>query len=127
MGTKHPDRVGTEHWRSAAETALDMYRKNWDLVAHCRQCDLRLAVDLRVVILTRGPRFSLWNQHPRCRRIVYLGRCGGFMDFEFRAPGMSMHRALKASDRAPAAPLGHVMRAFYEEQQRQLDGDPKPP
>lgn len=120
MGTKHPDQVGASHWRSSAETVGDMYRKRWELTARCRACDLVLLVDLRVVIRMKGPGFSLWNRHTRCRRIVYAGRCRGFIDFEFKAPGMTMPKPLAASDREPVRAMGHVERAFYDERERQL-------
>lgn len=118
MGSKSPDQINASAWRSSAETAADMARKGWELVARCRACDLILIVDLRVVIATRGPGFSLWNRHTRCRRIVFAGRCRGFVDFEFRAPGMTTAKPLAAPDRLPDHRMGHVERAFHEQRQR---------
>lgn len=120
MGTKHPDQISAGQWRAAVETAGQMYEKCWELTARCRACDLVQLVDLRVVIRMKGPAFSLWNRHTRCRRIVYAGRCRGVVDFAFKAPGMTQHRPLAAPDRAPDHRMGHVERAFHDERQRQL-------
>lgn len=124
MGTKHPDRINPTDWRDGAETVGRMYEKRWELTARCDACDLVMLVDLRVVIRMKGPAFSLWNQRTRCRRIVFNGRCRGFVAFEFKAPGMTQPKRLSAPDRAPdlpRRPKGHVWRAFEEERARQLD------
>lgn len=120
MGTKHPDQISAGQRRAAVETVGQMYEKCWALTARCRACDLVMLVDLRVVIRMRGPGFSLWNRHTRCRRVVYAGRCRGFVDFEFKAPGMTQPRPLAAADRAPDPRMNHIERAFHDEQLRQL-------
>lgn len=123
MGTKHPDQVAPSEWRRAANTVGDMYRKRWEITARCRACDLVMLVDLRVVIAMKRPDFVLWNRKTPCRRLVYAGRCRGFVDFEFKAPGMTQPRKLAAPDQMAEGPRGHVERAFHEERQRQaLDG-----
>lgn len=101
MGIKHPDRIGPSDWRRGAETAGQMYEKCWELTAHCRACGAVTLVDLRAIICLRGPAFSLWNKHPRCRQVVYAGRCRGLVDFEFKAPGMTAHKPLSAPDQEP--------------------------
>lgn len=120
MGTKHPDQIAPTHWRGAAETVGAMYERRWELTARCRACELVTLVDLRVVIRMKGPGFSLWNRHTRCRRVLYRGRCPGVVDFSFKAPGMTAAKILAASDRTDAGPVGHVARAFAEERARQV-------
>ncbi|MBX3482565.1 hypothetical protein [Phenylobacterium sp.] len=126
MGTKHPDQIGIGHWRQTCETVGKMYEKGWDLHGRCNACDLLMLVDFRVLIAMRGPDFIPWNRKTRCRRIVFAGRCKGFVEFEFRAPGMTEFRQLKAApaDRLSDAPVGHVMRAFYEEIDRKKAAKP---
>lgn len=119
MGTKHPDQIAPSEWRRSADSIGAMYAKHWELTARCRACDLVLLVDLRIMIAMKRPDFVLWNRHTPCRRVVYAGRCRGFVDFEFKAPGMTQPKQLSAPDQLPDRPIGHVERAFREEQQRQ--------
>jgi hypothetical protein len=61
-------------------------------------------VDLRVIAIVRGPKFSLWNQHSRCRRVG----CHGAVRFQAKAPGMAWHEPLEAEwpDSKPPAASG---------------------
>lgn len=99
MGIKRPDQIGPSDWRAGVETVGQMYQRRWELIACCDDCQTRLIVDLRVPIAMLGPRFSLWNRRTRCRRLVYGGRCRGFVRFEFKAPGMTDYKPLAAADR----------------------------
>lgn len=118
MGTKHPDQIPARDWRRGGETALDMYRRRWELIAKCSACDLVTLVDLRVVVHMRGQAFSLWNRKTPCRRITFGGRCKGFMSFEFKAPGMTRHKPLEAPEPGSDGPRGHIERAWVEERAR---------
>lgn len=116
MGTKRPDQISAGQWRRACETVGQMHERGWDLTARCNACDLVMMVDWRVLIAMKGPGFSLWNRRTRCRRLVFNGRCRGFVEFQFRAPGMTDAKPLRAApaDGLAEGPAGHVMRAFYE-------------
>ncbi len=98
MGRRNPDRVSIADRRARCETVDQMRRQGWDVIARCGQCGLVMRVDLSLIIRVRGPAVSLWNRQARCRR---LG-CGGFMQFQARAPGMAWHEALAAPP--PARP-----------------------
>lgn len=122
MGNKHPDQIPPSEWRRSAETALDMYRKRWELVGRCDTCDLVMLADLRVIVHMKGQAFSPWNRKTRCRRVVFAGRCRGVIAFEFKAPGMTQHKRLAAPEPSGRGPQGHVWRAFEEERTRQGAG-----
>jgi hypothetical protein len=120
MGTKNLDSIPAGQWRRAAETVGAMYEKRWTLIAVCRTCRLEITADLAAIILKKGPGFSLWNQTGKCRR----RGCHGVVDFRFQAPGMGFPKPLVA--KAAAAPQGHVMRAFDEEEQARQLKEPPP-
>lgn len=113
MSTKHPDQISMHRWRDNAETAGEMWAKNWDVLAICGHCQLHMHVNLVVTIAVKGPAFRLWNKKARCKRML----CPGWMAFHGRPPGASQHRPLSAPDRlpdTPRKPQGHVWRAFDE-------------
>lgn len=80
--------------RAKCETVEAMQRDGWDVISRCQQCGLIMRVNLALIIRVRGPEVSLWNRKERCRR---LG-CTGWVEFQARAPGMSIHDALSAPD-----------------------------
>lgn len=92
MGSRNPDRVPLAYRRRKCESVADMAAQRWDVISHCRKCELMMAVDLRMIARVRGPNFSLWNRKSRCRRIG----CGGVVEFQAKAPGMNWHEALEA-------------------------------
>ena len=72
-----------------------MIARKWEVVSICRTCQLIMLVDLRVIVLARGPDVSLWNRKARCRRLL----CGGVVEFHAKVPGMDQHEPLRADDR----------------------------
>lgn len=78
--------------RRLAETVSEMREQGWDVIARCDRCGVLLRVDLRVVIRTRGPAFSLWNQSTRCRVVG----CTGWVRFLGRSPDLTTHHELLA-------------------------------
>ncbi len=79
-----------------------MEAQRWDVIACCQSCGLIMRVDLATIGKVRGPGFSLWNRMSRCRR---LG-CSGIVEFQAKAPGMTVHERLEAPwpDGRPALP-----------------------
>ncbi len=92
MGHRNPDRVPIAYRRARCETVAQMQRDRWDVISKCEKCGLIMRVDLALIIHVSGPAVSLWNRKARCRR---LG-CGGWVEFQARAPGMAYHEALAA-------------------------------
>jgi hypothetical protein len=92
MGHRNPDRVPIAYRRARCETVAQMRRDHWDVISKCEKCGLSMRVDLALIIQVRGRAVSLWNRKARCRR---LG-CGGWVEFQARAPGMAYHEALAA-------------------------------
>lgn len=78
--------------RQKCETVEAMARDGWDVISRCETCGLIMRADLALIARISGPRTSLWNRKARCRR---LG-CTGWVKFQGRAPGMTMHEALTA-------------------------------
>jgi hypothetical protein len=64
----------TENWRSSAPTVADVKRAGWAVYALCARCDLRMTVDLDVIIQAKGGSFVLWGRTVRCRRLHCWGR-----------------------------------------------------
>lgn len=93
MGARNPDRIPISARRRQCETIDHMRLAGWDVLAACGKCGLIMRVDLVILIRLRGPALSLWNRKARCRR---LG-CLGFVEFQGRPPGVSMHGALTTS------------------------------
>lgn len=123
MGIKRPDQISASEWRRGGETVFDMYRRRWELIATFRKCGVVMLVDLRIPIKMLGPGFSLWNKHPRCRRIVHVGPCGGWIDFAFKAPGMTQHKPLAAPDRDTEEPGWAQRRLAEVAAQRKAESD----
>jgi len=69
-----------------------MAAQRWDVISRCQSCGLIMTVDLATIGKVRGPAFSLWNRKSRCRR---LG-CSGIVEFQAKAPGMTVHERLEA-------------------------------
>lgn len=90
MGARNPDRIPIAARRRQCETLEQMRLAGWDILAACGKCGLIMRVDLAILIRLRGRDLSLWNRRARCRRVG----CLGFVEFQGRAPGMSMHEAL---------------------------------
>jgi hypothetical protein len=84
--------VPLSYRRRKCETVEQMIAQRWDVISHCRKCDLMMVVDLRLIARIKGLGFSLWNKKSRCRRVG----CGGFVEFQARSPDMSWHEALEA-------------------------------
>ena len=92
MGRPNNDRIPIWRRRSKVETVGDMLRERWNVVSKCGSCGLVMKVDLRLIAKVSGPRTSLWNRRPRCRRMY----CGGHVEFQARVPGVGWHEALTA-------------------------------
>ncbi len=86
------DRVPIHRRRREAETVAQMRDQHWDVISKCQACGLVMKVDLAAVAKAASPKLSLWNRHPRCRRMF----CHGRVDFQARAPGMDGHQLLDA-------------------------------
>lgn len=71
-----------EDWQGYCPTIGDMARREWSLTARCNTCDLRMAVDIKVVVRRTGPAWSPWGRTARCRRL----RCCGRMHLRAYAP-----------------------------------------
>jgi hypothetical protein len=69
-------------WQGYCPTIGDMARREWSLTARCNRCDLRMAVDIAVVIRRTGQTWSPWGRTARCRRLY----CGGRMHLRAYAP-----------------------------------------
>lgn len=74
MGRKNYDRYSPQDWRAGHEHIHRLQEARWRITAVCNQCHLNIAVDLRVMAFLLGPKGSLWNRHPVCRRIGCEGR-----------------------------------------------------
>ena len=94
MGNRNPALIPIRMRRPMCETVEAMRRQGWDVISHCQKCGLIMAVDLTRIIRLRGPDVSLWNRKARCRRMG----CGGWVEFQAKAPGMIMHDPLSAPD-----------------------------
>lgn len=94
MGHKNADRVPLAFRRTRCPTIGDMQRERWDVISSCQTCGLVMRVDLSAMIRLRGPSVSLWNRKARCRRVG----CGGYVEFQAKAPGMSIHEPLAAPE-----------------------------
>jgi hypothetical protein len=94
MGRKNPDRFHVTDFRWSCDTVSQMLEHNWEVVGRCDRCGLVMLVDLRMVALVRGPKFSLWNRKTRCKRL----HCPGFMALMARWPGAPLHQELVAND-----------------------------
>ncbi|QUD90317.1 hypothetical protein [Phenylobacterium montanum] len=92
MGAKNLDRIPLAEWRRTVETVWDMQQAGWEVISRCRTCGLTMLVDLDLVGWTLGPRTSLWNKHPQCRR---LG-CQGVVDFQAKVPRRGIFEVLAA-------------------------------
>ena len=97
VGLKNRDRWPVEEWRRACETVIKMRADHWHVIAQCGECRLKMMVNLDIIIAMKGPRTSLWNAAPKCRR---LG-CAGVMAFWARPPGCSQHFELKGRKPPP--------------------------
>lgn len=74
MGGRNPDRIPIHEFRPAYETVERMAKAGWKLRTRCEQCRLELNLSWRVVILTLGPNYSLWNRKARCRKVMCSGK-----------------------------------------------------
>lgn len=92
MGAKNLDRIPISMWRTHVETVWDMQQRGWQVISKCRKCGLMMLVDLDLVIWKMGAKFSLWNRHPRCKR---LG-CDGHVEFQVKLPGKGYYEVLMA-------------------------------
>lgn len=114
MGKRNPDRISIRERYLAGRDVGDMARQRWDVISVCRLCGLTMQVDLKLIAYVSGPRTSLWNKHPRCRRL----HCTGRVEFRARAPGMAWHEQLAIDPRAPAEPSWGQMRIAEVAKQR---------
>ncbi|RZI98475.1 MAG: hypothetical protein EON90_13285 [Brevundimonas sp.] len=78
-----------ENWQGYCPTIDDMARRDWSLTAHCRVCNLAMAVDIQTLGRTMGWSWSPWGRSARCRRLhccgrmwlrAYAPRAGEFVD-----------------------------------------------
>lgn len=90
MGAKNLDRIPIAAWRGKCETVWEMQQAGWPIISHCQKCRLSMPVDLDLVIWKLGAKASLWNRHPRCRRIG----CEGRIDFQVKLPGVGYYQTL---------------------------------
>ena len=72
MGHRNPDRVPLHVRRNRGETVGKMIAEKWDVISICRTCQLIMQVDLRMIVLAKGPNVSLWNRKARCRRLSFF-------------------------------------------------------
>jgi hypothetical protein len=83
MGSNPRFRVWShEDWRGYCPTIGDMARRGWSLTARCKTCNLRMAVDIQVVLRRTGRSWSPWGRTARCRRL----HCAGRMHLRAYAP-----------------------------------------
>lgn len=100
MGQRNPDRIPLSDRYENGRDVAGMAKHGWDVISVCRVCALTMQVDLKLIAYVSGPRTSLWNRHPRCRRL----HCTGRVEFRAKAPGMPWHSELAIDPRMPAEP-----------------------
>lgn len=74
-----------------------MIVQRWEVVAHCRECNTPLRVDLKVIAIVRGLDYVLWNKTARCKRLL----CNGVVDFKAKCPETIQYEPLTFDDREP--------------------------
>lgn len=92
MNPPAPERRHIADYRKLAPTAGDMFDQNWDIIADCTTCGLKLRVDLVTIIKLKGRQTVLWCAKTRCKK---LG-CPGKMQFLGKPPERSWHDVREA-------------------------------
>lgn len=92
MGRMNPERWPPRAWRMTAPTIDRMLELGWEVTARCRDCDLEILANLKLMIYLLGPKFSTWNRATPCRRF----RCRGHMTFWCRPRQLSMPIEMRA-------------------------------
>lgn len=100
MGSRNPDRVPLHMRRAKCETVVEMIDQRWDVISKCLSCGLLMQVDLKVIAIVKGPRFSLWGRSGRCKRLT----CGGIVQFQARPPDLPWHEHLRNYDQPEPVP-----------------------
>ena len=59
MSDRKPERREPSWWRKYWETVAQMRAAGWDLHSECLTCQLRIRLDLELVVRVHGPHVSL--------------------------------------------------------------------
>jgi hypothetical protein len=99
MGARHVDNIPIANAWPRTDRVAVMLKEDWKVISVCRSCGLKLHIDLRAVVATMGPDFSLWNARTKCRKVG----CHGHAEFEAMPPRGSLYRRLivARSERLP--------------------------
>lgn len=84
MGSRDPDLICPPPHPLDALTLADMHARRWIVTADCRQCRIRLHVDLAAQRRLLGDDFVLWGKTGRCKVYVRWSldrRCEGRVIF----------------------------------------------
>lgn len=95
MGSKHPDVLRAPPAPETALTLAEMHIREWELMACCRRCSVRLRVSLPVMIRAYGPDAIWWGRRPPCP----VWDCAGHLEYQARSIAGGTWRTLK--DPAP--------------------------
>lgn len=90
MGARHVDNIPIAAAWPQTDRVVVMLELDWKVMSTCRRCGLQLHVDLRTVIKTNGPDFSLWNAKAKCRKVG----CSGYADYAGMPPRGTLYRPL---------------------------------
>lgn len=81
MGTKRPDVLRHPPGPEQALTLAEMHLAEWQLMACCRRCGVRLRVSLPLLIKAHGPDAVWWGRKGACT----VWGCDGQIGYQARS------------------------------------------
>ncbi|RYF09772.1 MAG: hypothetical protein EOO40_06320 [Deltaproteobacteria bacterium] len=75
------DRIHFTAFANGKETVGEMAKRKFVVSAFCPTCQVRMWVDLAVVIALVGPSLTFWNRRSQCKAIDKHRRCQGRVIF----------------------------------------------
>ena len=92
MGARNHDRIFISEFRPSTETVKDMFDRKWIVITKCRDCELKLYVNIVALMHYMGPDVSLWNKRRRCLKVG----CEGWTTFWAQRPYRNIYEELSA-------------------------------
>jgi hypothetical protein len=73
-------------------TVSRMYEAKINIKGYCEKCRLAFKVDLKAIIMTNGPDYSLLGKHPPCRIYECDGQCSFLVSASKNTPMVTLDR-----------------------------------